>query len=93
MTDDVIFVCPHCGSSNVLWDAYAEWDTATQDFSLRSSFDYAVCDDCGYDGLNPFALALSHIPETLPLRLMALQQSNGPLHKHLTYLHKQGLLP
>jgi hypothetical protein len=44
----VKLVCSHCGSENVLIDAYAKWDPSTQKFKLLSTFDKGhVCDDCG----------------------------------------------
>jgi hypothetical protein len=37
-------VCSRCGSTNVLRDAYAEWDITKQDWVLQNVFDHAVCD-------------------------------------------------
>lgn len=41
------YVCEACGSEDVVWDAYAEWNQDTQEFELRSTFDYSVCNTCG----------------------------------------------
>lgn len=41
------YVCSHCGSSAIKWDAYAEWDDESQEFVLAATFDQAYCDDCG----------------------------------------------
>jgi hypothetical protein len=40
-------VCSHCGGENVMRDAYAEWDVASQDWVLQNVFDQGYCDDCG----------------------------------------------
>lgn len=39
-------VCGTCGSQNVARDAWASWDTATQQWQLGAVFDYAHCHDC-----------------------------------------------
>lgn len=35
--------CTQCGSTEVGWDAYSEWDIATQQEVLRTSFDQSYC--------------------------------------------------
>ena len=41
-------VCRHCGSENVLADAYAAWNVDKQEWELVNAFeDGSVCDDCG----------------------------------------------
>lgn len=43
----VRMVCETCGSSDVLADAYAEWDTVTQEWGLQNTFDKgAHCNTC-----------------------------------------------
>lgn len=42
----VQMVCAHCGSSDVMRDAWAEWDVETQDWVLGTIFDHAHCNDC-----------------------------------------------
>jgi hypothetical protein len=39
-------VCETCGSENVKVDAWAVWDTDTQQWELQSTYDHAYCDDC-----------------------------------------------
>lgn len=39
-------VCTHCGSSEVLLDAYAVWDMEKQAWVLQNTFDAAVCEIC-----------------------------------------------
>jgi hypothetical protein len=45
----VLFTCPNCSSPNVLIDAFAEWDAATQEWVLQNIFpdQPLVCNDCG----------------------------------------------
>ena len=38
--------CCHCGSDNVLVDAYAEWDADKQEWVLLTTFDDYYCQDC-----------------------------------------------
>ena len=40
-------VCRTCGGSNVMRDAWAEWDDEAQAWGLGPIFDHAHCDDCG----------------------------------------------
>lgn len=42
----VTYVCNTCGSDEVSRDAWAEWDTKSQDWVLRVAFDYAHCHRC-----------------------------------------------
>jgi hypothetical protein len=46
-TTPVAMVCGHCGSEDVLRDAYAEWDKGSQRWEIRTVFDQAVCETCG----------------------------------------------
>lgn len=39
-------VCGTCGSEDVSRDAWSDWDVATQDWVLRTVFDYAHCHAC-----------------------------------------------
>jgi len=40
-------VCAHCGSRNVVVDAYAQWDEEKQEFEVVQTFDKgAFCADC-----------------------------------------------
>jgi hypothetical protein len=40
-------VCSHCGSENVLCDAYAEWDFDAQQWEIQNTFDKGgYCVDC-----------------------------------------------
>jgi len=40
-------VCLACKGTNIVADAFAEWDEDRQEWVLRSTYDYHVCDDCG----------------------------------------------
>ena len=42
----VTYVCNTCGSDDVSRDAWAEWDVKSQDWVLRTAFDYAHCHRC-----------------------------------------------
>lgn len=37
-------VCRTCGSTKVLFDAFAEWDHEKQELVLQNTFDDAVCE-------------------------------------------------
>lgn len=39
-------VCSTCGGDNVMRDAWAVWDRASQRWVLGAVFDHAYCDDC-----------------------------------------------
>jgi len=38
--------CGHCGSTEILWDAYATWNAEKQRMELESTFDMAFCRGC-----------------------------------------------
>lgn len=42
----VEFTCRYCGGSNVLRDAWAEWNAANQEWVLADTFLNAYCRDC-----------------------------------------------
>lgn len=44
-------VCPECGSTGVVRDAYAEWDEEEQDWVLLAVYDHAACNECGKDDI------------------------------------------
>lgn len=48
--EDVQMVCRDCGSTSVLRDAYAEWDSVNQEWTLENVFDDAVCTSEKCDG-------------------------------------------
>lgn len=39
-------VCANCGSEDVSRDAWADWNVQSQDWVLRTGFDYAHCHAC-----------------------------------------------
>lgn len=40
-------VCSHCGSTDVLEDAYVSWDEKTQKYQIHNVFEKgAFCQDC-----------------------------------------------
>lgn len=39
--------CPHCGSDNLVIDAFASWNPALEEWELHSTYDDVVCNDCG----------------------------------------------
>lgn len=41
-----IQVCDNCGGSNVVRDAWAEFDLRTQKWVLSNTFDEGWCEDC-----------------------------------------------
>lgn len=50
MSTKVQMVCRRCGSTQVLRDAWAEWDVDTQQWTLSAVFDHAVCESDACDG-------------------------------------------
>lgn len=42
----IAIVCGTCGSDEVSRDAWANWDTHTQQWVLGAVFDYAHCHKC-----------------------------------------------
>jgi hypothetical protein len=38
--------CSYCGGTNVLLDAWAEWDVDKQEWTLQNIFHNAFCEDC-----------------------------------------------
>ena len=38
---NVDYECRKCGSNDILWDAYAEWDADNQMLSLHSTYEDA----------------------------------------------------
>jgi ribosomal protein L37AE/L43A len=45
-TPKINIVCSHCGSENVMRDAWAVWNVDTQQWDLGTVFDAGHCDDC-----------------------------------------------
>ncbi len=43
----VKIVCSHCGSDQVVRDAWAIWNTENQHWELHSMYDHTQCDICG----------------------------------------------
>ena len=41
------YICKHCGSSDVIFDAYAQWNPESQEFVLYSISDDPWCCECG----------------------------------------------
>ena len=41
------YVCRTCSSEDVLRDAWASWDKATQSWVLANTFDHTYCESCG----------------------------------------------
>jgi hypothetical protein len=38
--------CERCSGTQVMAEAWAEWDCAHQQWRVAETFDYAVCHDC-----------------------------------------------
>jgi hypothetical protein len=39
-------VCKHCGSDDIIADAYVAWDNELQDWSLVNVFEDFICNNC-----------------------------------------------
>lgn len=46
MAMKVEYICNRCGGNDISRDAWADWDTESQQWVLRVAFDYAHCHDC-----------------------------------------------
>ena len=49
MTKDdklIAIICETCGSDDVSRDAWGDWSVTTQQWELRTVFDYAYCHKC-----------------------------------------------
>lgn len=46
MAKRINYVCGECGSSKVLLDAWAEWDSEKQDWVLFDTLTGAFCREC-----------------------------------------------
>lgn len=42
----VDYLCNICSGNTVTRDAWAEWDSARQEWTLGAVYDYAYCHDC-----------------------------------------------
>jgi len=52
-------ICPHCGSTDIGFDAYANWNVADQKMELQTTFDKGhVCGECGETDINPIEVEL-----------------------------------
>ena len=40
------YVCCYCGSNSILMDAWAEWDTESQEWILSDTLVQAYCQQC-----------------------------------------------
>lgn len=49
-TPRVLMRCSRCKSPNVMRDAWAVWNAATQEWELGPIYDHSACDDCGAEG-------------------------------------------
>lgn len=54
----VAYKCPKCGSHEVRFDAWAEWDAETQSMSLQNVFEATACDACGAEGFTAIEVKL-----------------------------------
>jgi hypothetical protein len=43
---NIQYICKHCGSSEVVFDAYAQWNPESQDFEIYNTFDDSWCQEC-----------------------------------------------
>ena len=49
MTKRIGYVCSFCGSNAVLMDAWAKWDTETQEWVLHDTMVETYCRECDGD--------------------------------------------
>ena len=45
----ITIVCSHCGSDDVMRDAYAVWSVEDQEWVTHSTYDNAYCYNCSGD--------------------------------------------
>lgn len=64
----MIMRCSRCHSPNVMRDAWAVWNAATQEWELGPIFDHSACDDCGAeDCIEEHAATGQQLPGTPPI--------------------------
>ncbi len=64
MSEKEIAVCHECGSSDVLCDAFAEWDVDEQEWVLNSTYDKgAQCETCQGECRIDFIPLSEHVEE------------------------------
>jgi hypothetical protein len=44
--EQIMPICGHCGSKQVLTDAWAVWSVERQDWEVKATFDNAWCEEC-----------------------------------------------
>lgn len=58
MKKPIAYVCPHCGSTDVLADAHAGWNPTTQEWELQNVYPEYFCDACGETLITPIVKEL-----------------------------------
>jgi len=48
--------CPHCGSTEVVKDACARWDSEARAWVLSCTYDTTSCCACGYESDDEFPM-------------------------------------
>ena len=51
------YFCKHCGSSDILFDAFAKWNAESQAFEVYDIYDDSFCREC--DGENTVKVVYS----------------------------------
>ena len=46
------YKCGHCGSTDILHDAYATWNAEEQRMEVESTFDMTFCKECDSETKN-----------------------------------------
>lgn len=46
MEKKIKYICSECGSEKIKFDAWAEWDSETQQMKVMKTFDYTYCENC-----------------------------------------------
>jgi len=44
--EKILYICDKCGSSSILWYAWAAWDEENQAMVLNHYFDQTFCKEC-----------------------------------------------
>lgn len=47
MSKPIGYICENCGSTDIVFDAHAEWDHINQRMELRATYDHNSCASCG----------------------------------------------
>jgi len=62
MTERKTYICNHCGSDEILFDAWVAWDVENQCMSITTTMDKGhVCENCNGISTDPIEVNLKEL--------------------------------